>query len=91
LKRGFSHIQITGILTVVALLFIIMALVLQPMGITFVILSLFFIAVVMVTMLIWAGKADLHSLDRQQSNKSTTSLVKNIFSKVSASDSEINN
>ncbi len=91
LKRGFSHIQITGILTVVALLFIIVALVLQPMGITLVILSLFFLAVVMVTMLIWAGKAELHSLDRQQSNKSATSLVKNIFSKVSASDSEINN
>lgn len=37
LKRGMSHIQITGILTIVALLSIAVAIILQPMGITFVI------------------------------------------------------
>lgn len=91
LKKGMSHIQITGILTIVALLFIAVAIILQPMGITFVIFSLFFLSMMMISILTWAGKAELHTLDHPQKTKSSSGLVNKFFSKVSASDSEINN
>ena len=91
LKRGMSHIQITGILTIVALLFIAVAIILQPMGITFVIFSLFFLSMMMISILTWAGKAELHTLDHPQKTNSSSGLINKFFSKVSASDSEINN
>ena len=91
LKRGLSHLQITGILTIAALAFIGMAFLLQPMGITFVIFSLIFLAVLTISLLVWTGSTEIHSLENMKTPKLKDRLVNRIFTNVSSKDSEINN
>ena len=63
LKRGFSHMQITGILGLLALAFIGFAIFTQSMGINFVISSLFFMGTAIAAYLKWTNPPVFDAID----------------------------
>jgi len=90
LRKGLSHLQITGVLTLAALGFITAAVLLQPMGITFVILSLLVLAFLMVSILVWTGKPGKY-VQQQYAGNTNTKIVKKLFTRASTTNSELNN
>jgi UDP-N-acetylmuramyl pentapeptide phosphotransferase/UDP-N-acetylglucosamine-1-phosphate transferase len=93
LKRGYSHLKITSILAAASVLFILFALVAQPMGINFVILSLFAISFSVLGIAKWIAKVSKKS---NASLESTDIIVQTLSAKVitpsgGIKDMELNN
>ena len=91
LRKGLSHLKITALLTFAAIGFIAVALLLQPMGITFVILANMLLATLIVSLLVWSGDSSLVNVQQNKSDQSGKKITSRFFSRVSTSDSEINN
>ena len=68
LKRGYSHLKITSILAAASVLLILFALVAQPLGINFVILSLFAISFSVLGIAKWITKVSKKSNAPLESN-----------------------
>jgi UDP-GlcNAc:undecaprenyl-phosphate GlcNAc-1-phosphate transferase len=81
LKRGLSHLQVTGVLTITAIVFLALGILLQPMGTTFIIFSLIALAILVISTLIWASSVELHTLDKNntQEKKKSSSLSRFFF------------
>lgn len=90
LRRGLSHLQITGILAVAAILFLGIAIFLQPLGNTAVILFIVALAVLLLSTLVWASSTDIHSLDSKNSElQPKANVLSRLFS--GTAKREINN
>lgn len=64
LKRGLSHMQVTGILSATSIFFLIFSLVAQPLGISVIIISLFVLGIAAVSLLIIAPGANRLALEQ---------------------------
>jgi UDP-GlcNAc:undecaprenyl-phosphate GlcNAc-1-phosphate transferase len=92
LKRGLSHIQITGILSLASILFLAVAIFLQPMGITAVIFFIIGLAVLLISTLVWASSTEKHTLGSEVPLKSSKpNIFRKYFSRFSTTSSEVNN
>ena len=63
LKRGLSHMQVTGILSAASMLILALAIIAQPLGITIMILSLFVIGFVAILFLTFSAGANKYALE----------------------------
>jgi UDP-N-acetylmuramyl pentapeptide phosphotransferase/UDP-N-acetylglucosamine-1-phosphate transferase len=91
LKRGLSHIRITGTLSVAAIGFILLAYVLLPLGITLVIFSIIALATAMISYATWSGKKRSTYTGAPQMPAGHNKKTNRFFTRVSVSDPEINN
>lgn len=69
LKRGYSHLKITSILATASVLLILFAIVAQPLGINFVILSLFTISFSVLGIAKWIAETTKKSIASQNSTE----------------------
>lgn len=93
LKRGYSHLKITSILAAASVLLILFAIVAQPLGINFVILSLFAISFSVLGIAKWitnASKKSVSSLNPTETTIQTLS-AKVITPSGGIKDLELNN
>jgi UDP-N-acetylmuramyl pentapeptide phosphotransferase/UDP-N-acetylglucosamine-1-phosphate transferase len=91
LRKGFSHIKITGMLSLAAVGFILVAYMLLPLGITFAIFSIVILATLLMAVMTYSGNNGGRYPGNQSISKSETSRLSRFFTRVSATDSEINN
>jgi UDP-GlcNAc:undecaprenyl-phosphate GlcNAc-1-phosphate transferase len=91
LKKGLSHIRITGTLSVAAIGFILLAYVLLPLGITFVIFSIIALATAMISYTTWSGKKRSTYTGAPKMPAGHNKKTSRFFTRVSVSDPEINN
>ena len=91
LRKGLSHVQISGSLTLAAISFILVAYWLQPAGITLVIFSIFALALGSISLLIWSGKQTEQLHRTQNGRKKGQGAVRRYFSGLYRTESEANN
>jgi UDP-N-acetylmuramyl pentapeptide phosphotransferase/UDP-N-acetylglucosamine-1-phosphate transferase len=92
LRRGLSHLQVTGVLSISAIAFLVVGLLLQPMGVTFIIFSLIVLAVLVISILSWASSVDLHTLDKDNTmGQKKSGSFTGFFSQSRTSDMEMDN
>ncbi len=71
LKRGLSHLQITGLLGGFALCLLAYSLLIQPLGINFVIFSVFAVGFALVALLWWTSKAQIKETPVEMQKKAS--------------------
>ncbi len=92
LKRGYSHAKVTMILAVVSIMFIGFAILAQPLGINFLILSLFALAFTGVAVFNWGTKISrIRVVQNRSLSEEKTIFSSKVITPSGIKDLEINN
>lgn len=92
LKRGYSHAKVTIILAAVSVMFIGFSIIAQPLGINFVIFSLFALAFSGVALFNWGTKASrIKSTEAKVQNDNNNVFSSKVITPTGIKDLEVNN
>lgn len=69
LKRGLSHMQVTGVLSAASILLVLLSIVAQPLGVTMIVFSLFAVGFIAIGFLIFSAGANKFTLEKENSQE----------------------